>query len=84
MTNPDFYRCGKCKGEMKRGFIVDANHRDSFYEYYHYSFWVEGEPVHETGIFGGKSSSLDISRQRKFVIRASRCTNCGYLELYAV
>lgn len=80
----DIFKCSKCDSKMTRGFIVDSDRHTSSLSSYHYSLWVEGEPKQEKGFFGGAIASLDISAQKKFVIRAARCEKCGFLDLYAV
>lgn len=69
---------------MTKGYMVDSDKNESFFPTYYYSHWIEGEPENEEGLFGGKISSLKVDNKKKFVVRASRCTKCGYLDLYAV
>lgn len=69
---------------MTRGYMVDSDRSDSMFPTYYFSHWIEGVPKNEDGLFGGKISSLDVDNKKKYVVMASRCTNCGYLDLYAV
>lgn len=84
MSEPDFFKCAKCGGRMTKGFMVDSDRNQHVASNYLFMLWVEGEPEHEESIFGGKLSSLEIENKRKHVVMASRCTRCGYLDLYAV
>lgn len=69
--------CCKCQSPMERGWILDSGHSSSFQ-----SSWVEGEPRGSLfGVFtGGKSASGKVRRS----IDAYRCSQCGYLEFYAI
>ena len=84
MTEPDFFKCAKCGGGMTRGYMVDSDARQHSSSMFYYMHWIEGNPEHEESIFGGKISSLDIDNKKRYVVMASLCTNCGYLDLYAV
>jgi hypothetical protein len=80
----DFFKCAKCEGRMTKGFMIDSDRRQSLDSVFYYMYWIEGEPRHEDALFGGKMSSLDVDNRKKYVVMASRCTKCGYLDLYAV
>jgi hypothetical protein len=69
---------------MTKGYMVDSDRKQTAHSAFFYMHWVEGEPDHEDGLFGGKLSSLEIENKKKYVVMASRCTKCGYLDLYAV
>lgn len=66
-------QCPQCEGKMERGFAIGGTpahvHTDAK--------WVEGSP--RKGIRGG----IILGGRRKYAITAYRCTECGYLELYA-
>ena len=63
------YTCVKCGGLMEMGFMLDKRRHAR-----QVALWYEGVPT---------ANLLDISERRKIVILAYRCTNCGYLELWA-
>jgi hypothetical protein len=72
--------CPKCNGQMEEGFIVDERHR--FYR--KVSTWVQGRPERSfmTGVrLSGKRT---FETKRMFETTAFRCTECGYLESYAI
>jgi predicted nucleic-acid-binding Zn-ribbon protein len=64
--------CPKCKNLMQDGFVLDQQGPNADYAY---SQWVEG-PVKKKFIGG-------IETKVRRAIVAFRCTNCGFLELYA-
>ena len=64
-------RCAKCDAEMEVGFFPDLTFAGAVV-----GIWAEGAP--EVGGFGG--AKLD-TRKRK--VEAYRCTQCGFIELYA-
>ncbi len=69
---------------MTKGYMIDSDRRQHAGSMFYYMHWIEGEPMHENALFGGKTSTLDVDNQKKYVVMASRCTRCGYLDLYAV
>jgi hypothetical protein len=66
-------RCPKCQGSMQEGFIPDHSHGAVLL-----TSWVEGEPV--KNFFGSVKQRGRTTKP----ITASRCSVCGFLELYAV
>ena len=79
----DFFKCSKCGGRMTKGYMVDSDRIGSSISSFDYSHWIEGEPEYSEGLFG-QTKNLNVDNKKKYVIRASRCTKCGYLDLYAV
>jgi hypothetical protein len=71
-TDAAALKCVKCQNTMEDGFLLDQQGYDSQYTN---SQWVEG-PVKKKFIGG-------IETKVRRPILAFRCTNCGYLELYA-
>jgi hypothetical protein len=66
--------CLRCKGPMKRGFLLDYSDGS------HYAAnWIEGIP--EKSQWGAKDS-VKIPRAR-IEVATYRCSSCGYLESYA-
>ena len=63
---------------MIKGFVSNYSEGNYFI-----GKWIEGEPVNKRA-FGMTGSNLDVEDRMMFNIRALRCENCGYLELYAV
>jgi predicted nucleic-acid-binding Zn-ribbon protein len=68
----DALKCPKCQNQMEDGFLLDQQGYDAQYTN---SLWVEG-PVKKKFIGG-------IETKVRRPILAYRCTNCGYLEMYA-
>jgi predicted RNA-binding Zn-ribbon protein involved in translation (DUF1610 family) len=64
--------CPKCQGTMEDGFLLDQQGYNSVYVV---TQWVEGPPKKKFG------SGVETKVKRS--TSAFRCTNCGYLELYA-
>ena len=65
-------KCPKCGGETQSGFLMDRDYGTQAP-----SEWVEGAV--ESSFWTGVKTR---GRERKR-IETSRCTRCGYLELYA-
>lgn len=72
MNPPDFI-CSKCESSMEIGIILDHT-----YGAITQSSWVEGKP--EKSIWTG----LKTRGKEHYNVQTYRCTNCGYLESYAV
>lgn len=72
------FKCVKCGGEMKRGFVVDQGDNS-----YYPTYWVEGEPINAS-LFGIQGVNLDIGGRKLYLIRSLRCEKCGFTELYSV
>lgn len=67
--------CPKCRGAMKRGFLVDRGD----YNAKLLGLWVEGEPEKSYWVGGFKTKDKD-----NFTVATTyRCASCGYLESYA-
>jgi len=65
-------KCAKCGAEMEEGFIPEALGPRQI------AIWVAGTP--EVRFFTG----VKLEGRQAHAIRAFRCTNCGYLEQYAL
>ncbi len=65
--------CLRCGGVMQQGFVPEHKRFSAWA-----SVWVEGTP--EWSARGGDAVTRD---RATFLIRAYRCTSCGYLEFYA-
>ena len=65
-------KCPRCQNSMEDGFLLDQQGPNADYTN---AQWVEG-PVKKKFING-------IATKVRRPILAYRCTNCGYLELYA-
>lgn len=65
-------QCPKCKNQMILGFVPDST-----YGTYLVGSWHKGQPKKSywTGTKMSKSVGIPIG--------AYRCSNCGYIELYA-
>jgi hypothetical protein len=63
--------CPKCGGPMELGFIADHTYAATFQ-----SMWSAGEP--RKSFWGG------IKLKEMLTVDTYRCTDCGYLESYAV
>jgi DNA-directed RNA polymerase subunit RPC12/RpoP len=74
------FKCVKCGGEMKRGFLADAAHSSRTY---FPSYFVEGEPINRE-TFVGASADLETEGRNMYLLRSLRCEKCGFAELYAV
>jgi len=70
------HACPKCRGDMEEGWVADMEHGATFQ-----SAWVEGEP--RSSWLGPLSHRKSTSGCTARWIRSYRCTQCGYLELYA-
>ena len=75
-------KCSKCGGEMMGGFILDADHSGGLPGvtapiFFTQGRWVAGEPE-RSGASGIKWDDKEAYR-----IRAWRCPDCGFVELYA-
>lgn len=66
--------CPKCAGLMEEGFIADRGD----YEYKTVSSWTEGKPTKSFW------SGVKTDKNRQIEIKTFRCSNCGYLESFAV
>lgn len=64
--------CLRCGGTMESGFVYQPS-RYSRLE----AEWVEGIP--ERGVLGLKG----LMKRRRFQVEAERCTECGWLDMYA-
>ncbi|HKX29716.1 MAG TPA: PF20097 family protein [Blastocatellia bacterium] len=62
-------KCAKCHGEMEEGIVGGHNHQ--------VKTWIKADP--KAGFW---EMPKRIGGERR-LIRTYRCTNCGYLELYA-
>jgi hypothetical protein len=65
-------KCSKCQGTMAEGFLLDQQGYNSVYKV---TQWVEGPPKKKFG--------YGVETKVERPTSAFRCTNCGYLELYA-
>ena len=63
-------KCAKCGGSMEQGFIPDVG------EPVRFAHWHDGPPK-KSFWFGIRINSQGLP------IAAFRCSECGYLELYA-
>lgn len=68
-------QCVKCGGATQIGFVMDKAESN----YPTLQLWVEGAP--EKSFWSGFDTS---DRNLRFVDKAVRCADCGYLEFYAV
>ena len=66
-------KCGKCGGEMREGFIPDAERSSTGI-----TIWVADKPEFST--FG----SARANGKEAYEIRTFRCVKCGFLESYAI
>ena len=66
--------CPKCQGLMEEGFIIDRGD----YNVGMVNTWVEGEPVKSFW------SGIKVKNKQQFLVKTFRCSNCGFLESYAV
>jgi hypothetical protein len=65
-------QCPKCDGAMMQGFLLDNTHGGRLI-----SHWAAGPPL--SSFWGGlKKPELSLP------VGAYRCSDCGYLELYAL
>ena len=64
--------CPKCDGHMARGFIPDAGHGQVFI-----AGWHEGVPRKALV----RKTKVDL--RQGIPIAAFKCSECGYLEMYA-
>jgi hypothetical protein len=71
-AGPATLNCPKCQSPMEDGFLLDQQGYDAQYTN---SLWVQG-PVKKKFVGG-------IETKVRRPILAFRCTNCGFLELYA-
>lgn len=74
--NPEIKKCHECGGEMEQGLLI------SFMPGLP-SHWIKGDP--EAGWLG-KLQLGPVTRYRfrqKYRTKAYRCTQCGYLAIYA-
>jgi predicted nucleic-acid-binding Zn-ribbon protein len=65
-------KCPKCQSPMEDGFLLDQQGYDAQYTD---ALWIQG-PVKKKFVGG-----IETKVRRPIV--ADRCTNCGFLELYA-
>jgi predicted nucleic-acid-binding Zn-ribbon protein len=73
----DEFTCPKCDGKMEQGWILDEGYSSRFQ-----TAWVEGEP--QSSIFGFLTGGKTPRGKTVRSIESYRCTQCGYVELYAV
>lgn len=66
-------RCAKCGGGMDGGFILEEGHGNSR----SVTSWVAGVP--QKSFWMG----LSLDGRARHDVRALRCRDCGFLELYA-
>ena len=66
--------CPRCGGEMEQGFILDRGNHDIARQEY----WYSGAPRRR------RFWSLDLANRKKRLVDTLRCTDCGYLESYAI
>jgi predicted nucleic-acid-binding Zn-ribbon protein len=66
-------QCPKCAGSLELGFILDATHGGGTV-----ARWIAGAP--EKSFWTG----IKLGGQTQHDIQSFRCTNCGYLESYAI
>ncbi len=71
--------CPKCNGIMQAGFLDTPLNRDGVTRDFPTNIWVEGEPEYSWWTDAAKTGD-----RNKFPVRTFRCTNCGYLESYAL
>lgn len=64
--------CPKCSGTMQEGFVPDYSYGAVIP-----SSWIKGRPQRSLW-FGTKTRD-----RSAFRLTALRCTNCGFVELYA-
>ena len=64
--------CPKCNVEMEAGYLLEYKSIDRFP-----TFWIEGHL--ERSFF----ASAKIRGKKIRIVESFRCTNCGFLELYA-
>ena len=64
--------CEKCAGVMESGFVADFTYGAVIQ-----NIWMEGD--YEKNWLGAK-----IKNKKKYLVETFRCTNCGYLESFAV
>ena len=70
----DFHpRCPKCQKPMERGHVPDASHGQVLE-----TSWAPGEPERRRFVGGIKYRAGEV-----IPVRAYRCPECGYVELYA-
>lgn len=72
------YNCGKCGGNMVKGFAADKSEH-----YYMKLGWFDGEPEH-VSLLGIKGDNVKVHDRVRHDVRGLRCEKCGFLELYAV
>jgi hypothetical protein len=72
-TSQDDAKCPLCGGAMENGYIPDHGH-GRVYE----SSWYAGAP--EPSLFLG---DIKWPKGSKFPLEAYRCTQCGYLMMFA-
>jgi predicted RNA-binding Zn-ribbon protein involved in translation (DUF1610 family) len=70
---PGITYCPRCGGSMEVGFLMDASVARGYAEP---TRWAEGQPI--PSIWSGVKNKV---RRR---VDTYRCTECGYLESYAV
>jgi hypothetical protein len=64
---------------MVKGFAADHGDNSSVFQ----TMWFDGEPA-QAKFLGITGDNIKVGRSHKKVVRGLRCTQCGYLELYAV
>ncbi len=66
-------KCGKCGGEMERGFMVDNTYAGVARPQ-----WAEGEIDYSVWM------GVKMGKRERFTVNTYRCSKCGYLESYAM
>jgi hypothetical protein len=70
--------CLRCKGTMEAGFVGDATFGRNSGGHVGPAVWYSGRP--EWSFWGG----LKLKGRKQIYVQTLRCTNCGYLESYAL
>jgi hypothetical protein len=64
--------CPKCDEEMEQGFVLNRVHEVTA------PHWYSG--MFKRTFWGG----VDLKNRKRFYVQTWRCTECGYLEAYAL
>ena len=71
-SDAENFRCPKCQGEMKRGFVLDHTQGGRIV-----SRWSSGQPKKSF------RAGTQFSEEKQIPIGTFRCKKCGYLESFA-